>query len=611
MDEVTTYPDALRWLDSFAGNTIQQNRCMQMEKSVRDIRFLLRPRYGQSHALIIGINRYRHAGPLGYAVNDANAVYDRLTRDYGFQTENVQLLLDEDATSEAIRRAFLRFADQDSVGIDDRVVLFFAGHGATRRGVRGEIGYLVPHDGDLNDLSTLLRWDELTRNAEIIAAKHILFVMDACYGGLAVTRAVGAGSVRFINDMLKRISRQVLTAGKADETVADAGGPLPGHSVFTGHFLQGLDGAAATAGGVLTASGLMAYVYGRVSADAGSFQTPHYGHIDGDGDFIFRMPHVADADGTSSEDALFVVPYPEELDTRSGLESKVSRAKHLLAQPDRAIELHDFVIDELKRFLSATAQDSFNHDVSYSDEELTQRLAAYEECTLDLSVIEACLAYWAGDAHRPVLRKVLARSVDRLEASGGMAVWSNLRWYPLVLQSYCAGIAAVAAGRYDTLADVFSTEIHTAEESRPAFRAVADAILAFSRTELFKRLPGYERHHTPMSDYLFKLLQPRLDDALFIGRAYEHAFDEFEVLLALASAQAYVKEERSVWGPVGRFGWKHSRSSKAPLEAAFVRARDEGEQWAPFKAGLFGDNYGGFLKAAEEYRLAITRLNWF
>ncbi len=578
---------------------------------MRDIRFLLKPRYGQSHALIIGINHYLNAGPLGYAVNDANAVYDRLTRDYGFQSENVQLLLDEDATSEAIRRAFLRFADQDLVGIDDRVVVFFAGHGTTRRGVRGEIGYLVPHDADLNDLSTLLRWDELTRNAEIIAAKHMLFVMDACYGVLAVTRAVGAGSVRFIKDMLKRISRQVFTAGKADETVADAGGPLPGHSVFTGHFLQGLDGAAATADGVLSASGLMAYVYGRVSADAGSFQTPHFGHIDGDGDFIFRMPSATDADGASSEDALFVVPYPEESETRSGLESKISRAKHLLAQPDRAIELHDFVIDELKRFLSATAQDSFSHDASYSDEELTERLALYEECTLDLSVIEACLAYWAGDAHRPVLRKVLARSVDRLEASGGMVIWSNLRWYPLVLQSYCAGIAAVAAGRFDTLADVLTTEIRTSEESRPAFRAVSDAILAFNRADVFKRLPGYERYHTPMSEHLFKLLQPQLDDALFIGRAYEHAFDEFEVLLAFASAQAYAKEGRSVWGPIGRFAWKHRHSSRAPLESAFLRAREEGDQWAPFKAGLFGSDYEGFMKAAESYRAEIARLNWY
>jgi hypothetical protein len=94
----------------------------------------------------------------------------------------------------------------------------------TQTGRRGEVGFLVPHDGDLSNLSTLIRWDDLTRNAELIVAKHILFVMDACYGGLAITRSLSAGSMRFLKDMLQRYSRQVLTAGKANEVVADAGG---------------------------------------------------------------------------------------------------------------------------------------------------------------------------------------------------------------------------------------------------------------------------------------------------------------------------------------------------------------------------------------------------
>lgn len=578
---------------------------------MRDIRFLLKPEYAQSHALVIGINRYQNANPLGYAVNDANAVYERLTDDLGFLPENVTLLVDEQATAGAIRRAFLRYCDQDLVGLDDRIVVFFAGHGTTRMGARGEVGYLVPHDADFHDLSSLLRWDDLTRNAEIISAKHILFVMDACYGGLAVTRGVGAGSARFLRDMLKRVSRQVLTAGKADETVADAGGPLPGHSVFTGHFLQGLDGAAATPDGVITASGLMAYVYSRVSADAGSFQTPHFGHVDGDGDFIFRMPAPTMSEDTNDVDALFLVPYPEEPEVRSDLRSKVARAKLLLAQPERAIELHDFVIDEVKHFLASTGQDSFKADGSFEVEELLARLAKYETHTLDLAVIEGCIAYWAATPHRQILRKALARSVDRLETVGGLTVWLNLRWYPLVLQIYCAGIAAVAAERYDTLADVFFAEIRTPEGSRPAFRAVADAMLEFTRADLFKRVPEHERYHTPMSEYLFKLLQPRLDDALFVGRGYDDAFDEFEVLLALACAQVHEKEQGSVWGPVGRFGWKQRRGRTSPLANVVSRAKEQGQQWAPFQAGLFGTDLDGFVRVADSYGELVRGLHWY
>ena len=97
---------------------------------------------------------------------------------------------------------------------DDRLFVFFAGHGHTETGHRGEVGYLVPQDGDLKQLATLIRWDELTRNADLIPAKHILFIMDACYGGLAVSR-LSAGTARFLKDMMLRRSRQVLTSGKA------------------------------------------------------------------------------------------------------------------------------------------------------------------------------------------------------------------------------------------------------------------------------------------------------------------------------------------------------------------------------------------------------------
>lgn len=118
--------------------------------------------------------------------------------------------------------------------------------------------------------------------------KHMLFLMDACYGGLALTRTtIPPGSRRFLKDMLQRYSRQVLTAGKADEAVSDSGGTRAGHSIFTAHLLDGMEGAAAASGGILTGHGLMAYVYNKVGSDTQSFQTPHFGFIDGDGDFIF------------------------------------------------------------------------------------------------------------------------------------------------------------------------------------------------------------------------------------------------------------------------------------------------------------------------------------
>jgi uncharacterized caspase-like protein len=252
-----------------------------------------RPVYSGSHALVIGINKYKYAGPLGYARHDAEAIANLMVSRFGFLKENIALLLDEDATGDAIRSAFLSFAGHSKVQPNDRILVFFAGHGHTQTGRRGEIGFLVPVDGKITELSTLIRWDELTQNADLISAKHIFFLMDACYGGLALSRkSIPPGSMRFLKDMLQRYSRQVLTAGKADEMVADSGGPRPGHSIFTAHVLDALEGVVPLPHGVVTANSIMAYAYEKVGSDPRSHQTPHFGFIDGDGDFIFDMAPI-------------------------------------------------------------------------------------------------------------------------------------------------------------------------------------------------------------------------------------------------------------------------------------------------------------------------------
>ena len=267
------------------------------------------PQYADGWALVVGINRYAHAPPLAIACADAESIAEVLVGDLGFPKKNVCVLLDDEATGTSIMERYLAF---EKLSANDRLLVFFAGHGITVQGQRGPVGYLVPVDGLCDKKNTLIRWDELTRDAEIIPAKHILFIMDACYSGLAIPRTAGAGEKRFISEMLQRFSRQVITAGKADETVADGGGPTGNNSIFTGHLLEGLRGRASD-NGVLTASYLMDYVYKKVATDPRSNQTPHFGHLEGDGDFILRTPNGEHLPGGPVGDFLVqsVVERPE------------------------------------------------------------------------------------------------------------------------------------------------------------------------------------------------------------------------------------------------------------------------------------------------------------
>ena len=129
--------------------------------------------------------------------------------------------------------------------------------------------------------------------------------------------------------MLQRYAVQVITAGKADEVVADSGGPLPDHSVFTGHLIEALRGKGEAPDGILTANTVMSYVYEHVSKDPHSQQTPHYGLVDGDGDFIFKgLPAKPKGEQTKEDDdKLISIPAPGLDATEDDLSGLVNRTK--------------------------------------------------------------------------------------------------------------------------------------------------------------------------------------------------------------------------------------------------------------------------------------------
>jgi hypothetical protein len=572
------------------------------------------PQYSASRALIVGINNYQYASPLGYAVRDAEETSQLLMDEFGFDERNISLLTDANAARARIIESFLSYVDETE--IDDRIVFFFAGHGHTRLGHRGEVGYLVPYDGDTHTLSTLIRWDDLTRNAELIPAKHILFVMDACYGGLAITRSLLPGSMRFLKDMLLRYSRQVITAGKADEVVSDSGGPLPGHSIFTGHLIEALRGNAASEDGVITANGIMAYVYERVSRDQHSHQTPHYGFVEGDGDFIFKAPilELPMKEEEKDEDILITVPSTMPMMHTEETGDIINLTKEYLSDPRYTIKLNDLVIQKLRETLLLTSEDNFAvQGTDWSLDEFTRRLKEYEQAIEEVQRISCYLAYWGKREHLPILRTALTRLTDRLESNSGQRIWLALRWYPMILLLYSAGISALAADNYENLSAMLLTRVGSSrfqEISTELTLSIGGAILDLERENAFKQLPGHERHYTPRSEYLFKLLQPMLDDLLFLGRDYEKYFDRFEVLLALVHADLEQVERSHIWGPVGRFGWKFKNPDVNPLKDIMDEAERQKDSWGPLNAGLFGGDYSRFKNISDEYVKRISDLPW-
>jgi peptidoglycan/xylan/chitin deacetylase (PgdA/CDA1 family)/tetratricopeptide (TPR) repeat protein len=265
--------------------------------------------YRRSWAVVIGIDEYAKWPWLRYAVNDARGVRESLIARYGFAPENVVTLLNGEATRDRIMAVLAdQLTDLDKIKREDRVLVFFAGHGATRALASGrDMGYIVPADADPARASQLISMANLQEIADAIPAKHVLFVMDSCYSGLGLTRAAPNSGKQYLTQVARRNARQMFTAGGADEQVADSG--PNGHSIFTWTLLQALQGEGdLNRDGLITASELAAYASPIVSTL--SRQTPAFGSLPGSegGEFVFQLQHeteyLSEVSSQLDEDAI-------------------------------------------------------------------------------------------------------------------------------------------------------------------------------------------------------------------------------------------------------------------------------------------------------------------
>jgi len=253
--------------------------------------------YNRSHAVVIGIDEYpqmAEAEQLHGAVRDAEAIAELLIT-HGFHEDNIHLMLNEDATRADIVDKISNELS-NTVGPDDRVIVYFAGHGTTWKDT---LGYILPHDGEFaRATSTGISMDELQKWLSRFKSKHVMFIADSCYSGLGLANADVRGPNDFdhIPDYLQRVldkpARIALVAGSKDEQVLEWG--EKGHGLFTWYLLEGLRGAAdINNDGLITSLELRVYITPRVMETASArFNRPQQPHAAqyGEGEIMFLTP---------------------------------------------------------------------------------------------------------------------------------------------------------------------------------------------------------------------------------------------------------------------------------------------------------------------------------
>ena len=244
--------------------------------------------YDGSYALVIGESDYTNGwDKLPGVKTDVAEVRAALERQ-GFNVES-----EINLTGEAFKTRVDRFINNYGYGANNRLLIYFAGHGHTQKSNDGrDLGYIIPVDAPLPEKDDIgfrrkaISMDTIQAYARQIEAKHALFVFDSCFSGKLISRdKITIPPV--IQENVAYPVRQFITAGAANQSVPD-------DSVFRKAFVRGLDGEAdRNNDGYITGSELADYLKEKVTNSTDRVQTPQYGKIrdiDLDkGDFVFTV----------------------------------------------------------------------------------------------------------------------------------------------------------------------------------------------------------------------------------------------------------------------------------------------------------------------------------
>lgn len=190
---------------------------------------------GKYYALLIGNENYKDSRyqKLSEPVSDVKSMYDVIVNSYTFDKNNVTVMTDP--PKKEIFRVLNSY--RANLGPDDNLFVFYAGHGCYDD--KSNMGYLIPSDAEFNMDADYISYLDIKKKFEVIAAKHILFIADACYAG-SVFRG-GDNPDDAIDEMtlgqLNKKSRTAFTSSFLK--------PVPDKSDFLKHLISNLKNNSA------------------------------------------------------------------------------------------------------------------------------------------------------------------------------------------------------------------------------------------------------------------------------------------------------------------------------------------------------------------------------
>lgn len=205
-------------------------------------------------ALIVGINYYENCSPLFGCVDDAYSVKSILERHGIDGTINFECkLLTGTGATDQVNRRELKDALVELFKSDAEIALFyFAGHGY----IEPTGGFIITTDATHGDEGVSL--NEILTMANKSPSKNKIIVLDSCHSGVAGNPSTDENLASLSEGLT------VLTASDKDQYALEE----DGKGLFTGLFVDALNGAAANLTGDITPGS----IYAHIDQSIGAFQ---------------------------------------------------------------------------------------------------------------------------------------------------------------------------------------------------------------------------------------------------------------------------------------------------------------------------------------------------
>jgi len=238
--------------------------------------------YYKSWAIVIGVENYLLDPKIPGAIEDAKTLAQAF-RQLGF--DEVVELYEKDASVSRLQQTLTDFLPR-KVGRHDRLVLYFVGHAGVTQDLAGEeLGYLVPWDAQMGNVSKSVTFEQLKEFSRRSASKHTLFFLNAAVRGWEVSAAqpLSLEGRSAPEGDTERRAVQVLTAGDKGESLSQENGK----SLFVQVLVNGLSGMAdRNKNGWLMASEVGDYVKQQVLERSKGAQHPLFVQLEGEGDTV-------------------------------------------------------------------------------------------------------------------------------------------------------------------------------------------------------------------------------------------------------------------------------------------------------------------------------------